>query len=175
MATHRVPRHADFRKLAVFGGQIDGAVELDDLPRIRAESMDPGSGAQATVQLRFRVDDEGYKVIEGRVQANLSLQCQRCLGPMTLPVDAEVRLAVVWGEEEIPSLPQRFEGIVVGEGLGDLHELVEEELLLAIPLAPRHPEGECVLRQTVDSDDVADDDERENPFAVLAKIKGSSS
>ena len=62
-----------------------------------------------------------------------------------------------------------------GEGLGDLHELVEEELLLAIPLAPRHPEGECVLRQTVDSDDVADDDERENPFAVLAKIKGSSS
>jgi len=81
---------------------------------------------------------------------------------MALPVDADVRLAMVWGEEEIPSLPQRFEGIVVGEGLSDLYELLEEELLLAIPLAPRHPEGECALRQTVESDEVADDDEREN-------------
>ena len=52
------------------------------------------------------------------------------------------------------------------QGLGEL---------LAIPLAPRHPEGECALRQTVESDEVADDDERENPFAALAKIKGSSS
>jgi uncharacterized protein len=175
MPTPRVPRQADFRKLAVFGGQIEGAVALDDLPRISAESMESGSGAEATLQLQFRIDDERYKVIEGRVQASLSLQCQRCLGPMTLPVDAQVHLAMVWSEEEIPSLPQRFEGIVVGEGLSDLYELVEEELLLAIPLAPRHPEGECALRQTVESDEVADDDERENPFAVLAKIKGSSS
>ena len=88
MPTPRVPRQADFRKLAVFGGQIEGAVALDDLPRISAESMESGSGAEATLQLQFRIDDERYKVIEGRVQASLSLQSQRCLGPMTLPVDA---------------------------------------------------------------------------------------
>ena len=175
MSTPRVPRQADFRKLAVSGGQISGVIALDELSRIRAESTDAGSGAQATVELRFRVDDEGYRVIEGRVQACLSLQCQRCLGPMSLPVDADVRLAMVWSEDEIPSLPQRFDGIVVGEGLGDLYELGEEELLLAIPLAPRHPEGECALRRTVDGDDVADGDERGSPFAVLAKIKGSAS
>jgi hypothetical protein len=72
MPTPRVPRQADFRKLAVFGGQIEGTIALDDLPRIRAESMESGSGAEATLQLQFRIDDERYKVIEGRVQASLT-------------------------------------------------------------------------------------------------------
>lgn len=173
MSTPRLPRQADFRKLAAAGAQVSGAIALDELERIRAELVQPGG--EATVALEFRVDDEGYKVIEGRVDASLALECQRCLGPMAFPVAAEVRLAMVWGEEEIAALPQRFDGVVVGEGPSDLYDLVEEELLLAIPLAPRHPEGECAVREFAADSDQASAEGSESPFAVLAKLKESSS
>ena len=175
---HTQPRILDVKLLCRDAAQVEGSFALATMPRLASGLQGVPDTAVTWKALGSRrpvTGGEPENWLHLQAQALVPLQCQRCLGPMSLPVDADVRLAMVWSEEEIPSLPQRFEGLVVGEGLSDLYELVEEELLLAIPLAPRHPEGECALRQTVESDEVADDDERENPFAVLAKIKGSSS
>jgi len=172
MSTTPLPRQADFRKLAAAGATVGGLVALDSLERVRSELV--GESGDAEVELRFGIDDEGYKEIQGTVSAELGLQCQRCLNPMRFPVHAELHLAMVWSEDKIPSLPSRFDGLVVGEGLCDLYELVEEELLLALPLAPRHIEQDCAMLSGQEAgQDVAEEDDM-NPFAVLASIKGKA-
>ncbi len=173
MSISRVTRHADFRKLAASGAHVGGVIPLDELQRIGKELLD--RGGLVTVELDFGIDDEGRRIIEGRVEAEPTLQCQRCLGAVRLVVDTEVQLVMVWGESEIASLPERFDGIVVGEEPGDLFDLVEDELLLALPFAPRHPQGECEVQGAVAAGepDVTETgaQTRENPFAVLAKYK----
>ena len=173
MSIPRITRHVDFRKLAASGAHVGGVIPLDELQRIGQELVD--RDGLVTVELDFGIDDEGHRIIEGHVEAELTLQCQRCLGAMQLPVDTEVQMAMVWSESEIASLPERFDGIVVGEEPGDLFDLVEDELLLALPFAPRHPQGECEVQGTgmTGEPDVTETgvQTRENPFAVLAKYK----
>jgi uncharacterized protein len=171
MSTTGVPRQADLRKLAAAAAGIEGRIELAELPRLSALLADKSGSVE--VALRVGVDDEGYRVIEGHVRAAPRLQCQRCLGTVSVDVESRVCLAMVWREEEIPSLPSRFEGIVVGTEPTDLHALVEEELLLALPLVPRHPDGECRIAQDAQQDVPRHPGARENPFAALrGKLKG---
>lgn len=177
MSIPRIPRHADFRKLAAAGAHVGGTVALDELPRVARELLDRGGAA--AVELDFGIDEEGHRTVVGSVAAELTLQCQRCLGPMQVVLDCEVQLAMVWNEGEIATLPKRFDGIVVGEGLADLFDLVEDELLLALPFAPCHAQGECALQmaQAAASDTPEVEPERqaaENPFAVLARYRDRS-
>jgi uncharacterized protein len=120
----------------------------------------------ANVTLKLCSDDEGYRTIKGRIAAQAALQCQRCLGPVELKLDVPVMLAMVWAEKEIPSLPSRYDGIVVGADPSDLYELVEEEVLLALPLVAAHEPGSCPsYPETPDTEGA--EPGKENPFAVL--------
>jgi uncharacterized protein len=84
-----------------------------------------------------------------------------------LELDVPVALAMVWAEKEIPSLPSRFEGVVVGADPSDLYELVEEELLLALPLVAAHAPGTCPSDPGMPEPEEVSESRRENPFAVL--------
>jgi uncharacterized protein len=138
------------------------------------------AGASADFSLRFERDSDGRFVVRGRVQARLVLQCQRCLGPMIFDVDRPILLAFVHNDEQAIALPDAYDPWVVREDLVNAQELVEDELLLALPAVPRHPaEDGCaehlgaaappVGRVSVDTD--ADVREARRPFAVLASIK----
>ena len=165
-----VPRHADLRKLAAAGGTISGSIPLAELGRVRSELAT--AAGEVDIDLRFGIDDEGYRVIEGSVTATIELVCQRCLEPVSVPVASELRLAMVWSEDERPSLPSRFEGVVVGTDATDVFELIEEELLLALPLVPRHENARCGAPRGG-----ADAEEAEpvaRPFEVLARLKNGS-
>lgn len=142
MSSPPLPRHSELRKLAAATGTLRGSIPLCELERLRDVLM-RDDDASADVELRAGIDDEGYRFVAGRVRAGLLLQCQRCLDVMRHEVDVPVSLALVWREAEIPSLPSRYEALVTGTTATDLHELVEEELLLALPLVARHPDGEC--------------------------------
>lgn len=174
MSIPRVPRHVELRKLAASGAHVGGIVALEDLPRIAGELLD--RNGWATVELDFAVDEEGRRTIEGRIATELEVQCQRCLGPMRLKLAAEVHLAMVWSEEEIAALPKHYDGIVVDEEPSDLFELIEDELLLALPFAPRHEPGECTagMEASAVTEEARKDDAatKENPFAVLGQYKG---
>jgi len=165
-----VPRHADLRKLAAAGGAISGSIPLAALERVRDElATDAGD---VEIDLRFGIDEEGYRVVEGTVSATLELVCQRCLESVSVPVSSELHLAMVWSEDEIPSLPSRFEGLVVGTDPVDLFEVVEEELLLALPLVPRHEAAQCGAPRGSGSHDALEPVAR--PFEALARLKNKS-
>lgn len=149
---------------------MSGTIAFADLPRL--SGMLPDGEGEVTVSLHLGADDEGYRTITGGVVTGLRLECQRCLEPVSFRVDAPVSLAMVWREDEMASLPARYEGVVVGQEPADLYEIVEEEILLALPLVALHDTAECRSTVPVSADPARDSEEaKKSPFSVLRSLR----
>jgi uncharacterized protein len=111
-----------------------------------------------------------------QAQAPVWLSCQRCLQPFTVPLAIDQRLRFVRGEAQAEALDAEIEEDVLALSKSlDLRELVEDELLLALPIVPRH--GVCPQPLPLLQGDAAPPDEapeRENPFAALQGLKLST-
>eukprot|EP01030_Chromulinospumella_sphaerica_P008562 gene8562-8374_t len=99
--------------------------------------------------------------------------CQRCLELVTLPIHSECSYAVVKEGANTQSLPKGYDVLELGEDPLDLHALIEEELLLALPIVPAHHPEECQQPAGLDDESEPSEDEvtRSNPFSVLAQLK----
>ena len=146
-----------------------GAVPLAGMGRLATQMVDASGAAEAVWQ--FGMDEQGRKTLQGEVTASVSMSCQRCLGPIRVPVRSEVSLALVWDDEQAAQLPRQLEPIVLESNELDLHELVEDELLLSVPLVPLHPEGECEQPESKIVQVAEDGVRKPNPFQVLAALK----
>jgi uncharacterized protein len=87
----------------------------------------------------FAHDAQGNVIVELWVEAELPLVCQRSLQPYLEPVKRHSLLAVVERIEEQDLLPEHYEPVLVEQGRMALLEVVEDELLLAVPQVPRDP------------------------------------
>ena len=108
-----------------------------------------------------------------RASVAVSLQCQRCLHAVLQPLAVDRRLRFVRSEAEAERLDETSDDdVLVLMPRLDLHELVEDELILALPLVPRH-EGPCPDPLPMPVDDLADEAPAPNPFAALAALRNS--
>jgi len=166
-----LPRQVDPRKFAQKGIELKGKIAVSALARV-AEAV-AESDSDVDVDIVFGIDQEGRKTLRGTAQAKLSVVCQRCLEPMALDVSATLALAVVWDEERAQNLPKSLEPWITGEGAADLYEIIEEELLLNLPMVSYHKEA-CVDQAAFSSGNVSVETEtKPNPFQVLEQLKGS--
>jgi hypothetical protein len=103
--------------------------------------------------------------------AEVVLQCQRCLQPTLERLTVDRRFRFVRNEDEAARLDEESEDDVLAlpERL-DLEELLEDELILGLPLVPRH--GQCQHPLPMRAADPGADDEAPNPFAALAALRG---
>lgn len=171
MSSSTLPRLADLRKLAAAGASLSGVIALSDLPRLCEALVD--ADGELAVSLQLGNDDEGYRSISGSVGGSLRLECQRCLEPVALRVEVPVSLAMVWREDELASLPERFEGVIVGPEPSDLFTILEDEVLLALPLVAMH-EGTACAALAGKATEVAAGPAgagTESPFAVLRALR----
>ena len=132
------------------------------------------SEGEAAFTLEFDRDQERRARVRGHVQAALPLLCQRCLQQMLLQVDAKFQLSPVSGPREAEMLPAEYDPLMLDEQSLHMLDLIEDELILAIPPAPRHPLTECpaTLGDRKTPEPVAQDEgEAKGPFAMLAKLK----
>jgi uncharacterized protein len=98
--------------------------------------------------------------------------CQRCLEPVVLPIHSECVYAVVNEGTSGQHLPKGYDVLEVGEDPLDLLALVEEELLLALPIVPLHDKEVCQPPAGPDEPEPNQDEvSRSNPFSVLAQLK----
>ena len=148
---------------------VQGEVALSALPRLAAQ-LQLTDEARASVVLAFRIDEQGRRCIAGTVVATLPLQCQRCLEVVDVPVSSELALALVWSDEQAAQLSRTLDPVLMTAPELDLYALVEEELLLALPLVPQHPVGQCAAPAAA-QDELPAQPVRDNPFQVLANLK----
>lgn len=125
----------DVGPLADSHAELTFAIPLAEFPRLAPQLG--GTAGEARGSVRF-ARDRGVPVADLEVSAELDLTCQRCLGPMRLPVANEVRVALLSDPSQADSAPQDVETMLAEGGRVTLRDLVEEELLLEVPLVPRH-------------------------------------
>jgi uncharacterized protein len=128
----------DVRKLAETRAAFDLDIPLSELPGLPPEVA--ASGGKVQAQLRFG-REQGFATAEVRLQAQLQVTCQRCMGPMPLAVEAISPVVLVESEREAEDAPAGLETFLAPEGRLSLEALVAEELLLAVPIVPVHAAG----------------------------------
>jgi uncharacterized protein len=166
-----LPELIDPLALAEKGRQFKGVLPLSQMTRLQDLLMD-GLG-EVSVSLKFGKDGK-LAVVTGVVAAELELQCQCCLGAIPWKVDCRVNLGLVKSLAEADLLPESYEPLLLeGEGMMPLADIVQEELLLALPVIPQH--DACELAAQAQTNEKKEPPrqlpERPNPFAVLAKLK----
>lgn len=157
-------------QLLAAGGRLQGAVALHRLERLAATLQDfLAVNSTASADLKLILDPQGQYWLQGRIQAQLAFKCERCQDPLEWPVEAKVRLYLVASEAAAAELAEDVEYVIAGDSL-KIHELIEDELILALPIVPRHPQGtKCGDR--VQQGPLAESGERDNPFAILKTLK----
>ena len=172
MSNTALPREAELRTWASRGIEVEGDVLVTRMPRLQAVVASREGRAYAT--LRCWKDQQHRYIVDIEVQMTAALICQRCLSHCELELVTQSSLIVVWSEDSIKEMPAGHDPLVAGE-VSDLHALVEEELLLALPAVPMHDAGDCegVARAFGDSTiDVVE--EKESPFAALSALLKTS-
>jgi uncharacterized protein len=150
--------------LADAGRKVELAIPVERLERI-ADSLASRDGlVTGSVELSR---EAGRIIADVTLDARLSLRCQRCLGPMPMTIDSSSHMALVESEAAAAALPPELETALAPEGWMRLADLVEEELLLALPAAPRH-EGQCPGVQREEAPEIISDTTR--PFAGLGEL-----
>jgi uncharacterized protein len=167
------------KELSARAAVVERSLELSHLDRVRDAGGLPGTRIDA--QLRFGVFD-GRTTVAVLVEGVAMLACQRCLQPCTTDVDESAQVMVVRDEDE--DVPGGYEPFVGLPEQLSLAALVEEQVLLALPLVPTHAVDDPQCRANVDGAGsvpvrllVADEpaagaaaEEKQTPFANLREL-----
>ena len=125
------------------GSELCGEIPLSHMARLcTALASDIGT---VQVYVRGRRDGAGRSTLDCEIACRLSLECQRCLEPFEFDLQREAHFVLVESDDALPELDEEEPDVetIVGRGRLDLTALVEDEILLSLPIAPRHPTEEC--------------------------------
>ena len=167
MSTNSLSKNINPVQLATQNKLIQGRLPLVQCERL-LPSLRENTG-YVDFSLQFMQDESQRTVVRATMSAELGLECRRCLKPMTYPMRVSVDLAVVADDKAATELPECYEPLLVMDGEVALESLIEDELLLNLPVMPSHSENECSA--VLPTDQVDNElDGRKNPFAVLKNI-----
>ncbi|TNF37076.1 MAG: hypothetical protein EP315_03265 [Gammaproteobacteria bacterium] len=168
-----LPEYLDFAQKAKKGFEIAGLWPVNRLDRLSDLLVSEQGEIQA--QLTFG-RKAGVLYVSGQVSAPLQVICQRCMQPMDLLVQTRFLLGLVHDEAAADRLPDGYEPLMLEEGPMRVPDLLEEELLLAMPLVPMH-DVDCSdylqqqkQRQKAEQAQDEANKKQQNPFAVLKDL-----
>jgi uncharacterized protein len=151
--------------------EICGELQVAELQRLQ----DLLESQQGNIAYRIKggVDEQGDAYLEVSVTGRCHVRCQRCLEAMDYPVQLDTRLmlrdqASLDAEELLAGQPGHelvFDSILADDHL-DVLSMVEDEILLSLPISPRHEQGECQVANVENGHQ-----EQSRPFADLVKLK----
>jgi len=173
MSKGRLPLTIDPFKFAEGFCNMQGTIAIGDMPRLQAECLAQQAMGEVDVSIEGGVDELGLRYLRGQIETDIPQICQRCLQPMNVHLKAKFALSPVHSEKEAKLLPSCYDVLYVLDEEVNLLEMIEEELLLVLPLIPKHDKKECKI---VLSDDSKRGGlmEKSHPFARLKdKIKAS--
>ena len=156
------------------GASLQGEWPLSRMPRLKASlaSVDPGAGAgwTASGSLLPVVGGEAQVWLHVQGRARVALECQRCLQELQEDISVDRRFRFVHGEAEAARLDEESEDDVLAlPPRLDLMELLEDELILGLPIVPRHDVCPAPLLAATAPD--AEDEQAPHPFAALAALR----
>jgi uncharacterized protein len=160
-------RPLEVDRLADGGADVDFAVPLAELSGLR-----PGrAGLAGRVEGRAHFARErGLAVARIAMKGVATLECQRCMQPMEIALDSQVRVALVGNEADIERVPEDLEPVLAPGGRISIGELIAEELLLGLPIVALHEEGRSCASAPPSAEHAPETPETHRPFARLDEL-----
>ncbi len=162
---------------ARLGRRIEGGFRMQAMERLAGMIVAPASDELARVDLGFGLDREGRECLVGTIRAEPRVVCQRCLEPMAIALAIDVRMALMTGPDD--ELPEGYESLATTDGVCDLPAIVEDEIILALPIVAMHPIEACAVDERYRGEiladgTVGDGETTRRPFAGLADLLAAS-
>lgn len=156
------PAEIDGIAFARSAGVLKGRLGMDCMPRLAQSGC---SGASLDFILTGEINGRGKPELKLAVDGSVRLECQRCLGNVDLPLMFETRLELAASEAELGAADDDLERVVAGREMS-IPALVEDEVILALPMVPKH--AQCAV--------AADAESSAGPsaFQALAALKKGS-
>ena len=128
----------DVRKLADARATLDLEIPVAELPGLPGELIYGAGFVHAHLQFGR---EQGFMVAQVALRAQLELICQRCMGPMPMPIETSSPVLLIESEADAEAAPVEWETYLAAEGRLSLAALAAEELLLALPVVPLHADS----------------------------------
>ena len=164
----KLQRFYQIQKEVSRGSYFQGVIESRDLERLAGKL----EGEQDNILVEFAFVDSGFDhpILKGHLETSLSVECQRCLKDMKLSMKIDFKLFIDASDDL--ALKSSLESIYSNDGYIDIFEVVEEELILGLPLVATHEDKSC-NEFWRSQDKLAGVAVNENPFSVLKKLKNN--
>lgn len=163
MAKQDIINSFEFAKKSL---EIHGKISVLHLPRLHDVVRE--QDRELEYHLKGGANTQGAPELRLRVRGVVSLDCQRCLGEIEFPIDLQANFVVVPSEAALPAPEDEHDDTdyLVADAEMQVLQLVEDEVLLGLPLAPMHADASCA-----DGSVTGSGKKKENPFKVLQGLK----
>lgn len=171
MSNGPIPNYIEPYKLVDRNITFEGNIPLTDLPRLH-EAL-ASDKAEIEVTVAFERGKQNQVLMNMTLIATMELVCQRCLDIMTFTTSNIYHYMFMHNERGQIMLPEGYDALELGaKDPFDLKVLIEDELLLALPIIPIHEVNDCQqLVELSEPEPIEDEVQRSNPFNVLAQLK----
>lgn len=144
---------------------LSGLYQISDFPKISEIASNKKDNVM--VDLSFYLKNNKTPCVDGIIELAIVLACQRCLDDLSVALKVNFTLAFVKHDHESEELDSHYEIYVIEEEELTTHDLISDEILLAIPMIPTH-DYDCIKES---NEQKIVEGKSENPFAILKKIK----
>lgn len=172
VANRTLPAYIMLEKWADIGFFWQGELLLNELPRL-STSLGCVQSADVLVLTVRLAKEDGVLYLTYQVTGNLPVSCQRCLSPLVYDVSGVYRMALLRDEREVNKIGENdyvFLSELCDNNRLAVKDLLEDELLLTLPLSPRHENCQMLIDSVGEIDE---EDVESHPFAVLARLKST--
>jgi uncharacterized protein len=162
-----LPTFIDPAQLAHHHSRLKGHVTLAQMTRVHGSLSD----IQGDVFIDWQFDmDRKYRItINGQIQTQLIMLCMRCMQPMPWTIDAKTTLILLNDGQSPDEIPDDYESISLTTTPTSLISLIEDELILALPLVARHTV--CPSNEYLFSESITEPLTPPNPFHILSQLE----
>ena len=162
----KLPNKINFFNFAKKEVKLNGDYKVSELSRL--SEIANNENDKVEVDLSFRLANGRIPCVEGIIKSLLVLDCKRCLDSLQVDLQVPFDIAFARNEFQADSLDDKFEIYIIGDDEElETKDLVTDEILLSIPMAPSH-DYDCGLK--TDKGNIVEE-VREHPFDVLKNIK----
>jgi uncharacterized protein len=181
---NRSPQLIDYLRYTEARRIVEGDILLSECPRLLdLVSKDSDPNQAFNFKFEFGIDEFANRFVKGKVTGQLKLACQRCMDVLDYPIDIELALAFIKKKEQEQEIVGLYDSFYVeSKDPIDFYALIEDEIILSLPLIAKHEDENCLLNLDNTTDKKSSELEeaylheqanKKNPFAVLQQLKDS--
>jgi len=152
------------RKLANKNGELRYNWKVENFKRL--DGLLFSNNGDINIHLRGKYDDRQRCLIDAHITANVQLECQTSFEAIDYQIDKAITYCTVISEDQIDDLEDEYEALLLDEGHVDIQQVIEDELILALPIIANKASDEVRVEMSY-GELPPEDENKKNPFTVL--------